>query len=84
LIGQAERECIHCHHINSLSPLSSSFSPYTGFTGADIANICNEAAIVAARRNKTSVDLNDFEVRSTYHLPPSLPARVLLPVPSEF
>lgn len=33
-----------------------------GFTGADIANICNEAAIVAARRNKTSVDLNDFEL----------------------
>ncbi|EWM24473.1 Peptidase, FtsH [Nannochloropsis gaditana] len=32
-----------------------------GFTGADIANICNEAAIVAARRNKTSVDLADFE-----------------------
>ena len=28
-----------------------------GFTGADIANICNEAAILAARRNKTMVDL---------------------------
>ena len=33
-----------------------------GFTGADISNICNEAAIVAARRNKTAVDLVDFEV----------------------
>ena len=32
-----------------------------GFTGADIANICNEAAILAARRNKTKVDLKDFE-----------------------
>ena len=32
-----------------------------GFTGADIANICNEAAILAARRNKTKVDLRDFE-----------------------
>ena len=32
-----------------------------GFTGADIANICNEAAILAARRNKTKVDMMDFE-----------------------
>ena len=32
----------------------------TGFTGADIANLVNEAAIVATRRNATSVGLNDF------------------------
>jgi len=32
----------------------------TGFTGADIANLVNEAAIVATRRNGTSVSLNDF------------------------
>jgi AFG3 family protein len=32
-----------------------------GFVGADIANICNEAAIMAARRNKTKVDMMDFE-----------------------
>lgn len=32
-----------------------------GFSGADIANICNEAAIVAARRNATAVELEDFE-----------------------
>jgi AFG3 family protein len=32
-----------------------------GFVGADIANICNEAAIVAARRNKKAVQLEDFE-----------------------
>ena len=31
-----------------------------GFVGADIANVCNEAALIAARRNKTGVDLNDF------------------------
>jgi AFG3 family protein len=31
-----------------------------GFAGADIANVCNEAALVAARRNKRSVDLDDF------------------------
>ena len=31
-----------------------------GFVGADIANICNEAALVAARKNKTAVDMLDF------------------------
>jgi len=31
-----------------------------GFAGADIANVCNEAALIAARRNKTAVDLDDF------------------------
>jgi len=31
-----------------------------GFAGADIANICNEAALIAARRNKTAVDMDDF------------------------
>lgn len=32
-----------------------------GFAGADIANICNEAAIVAARRKGDMVTLDDFE-----------------------
>jgi len=32
-----------------------------GFAGADIANICNEAAIVAARRKADSVSMDDFE-----------------------
>lgn len=31
-----------------------------GFSGADIANVCNEAALIAARNNKNSVDFNDF------------------------
>ena len=31
-----------------------------GFSGADIANICNEAALIAARHNKTSVEKQDF------------------------
>ncbi len=31
-----------------------------GFSGADIANVCNEAALIAARHNKTSVDKDDF------------------------
>jgi cell division protease FtsH len=32
-----------------------------GFVGADLANMVNEAALLAARRNKTEVDMTDFE-----------------------
>ena len=31
-----------------------------GFSGADIANVCNEAALIAARNNKTAVEWDDF------------------------
>jgi len=31
-----------------------------GFSGADIANVCNEAALIAARKNKSFVDKQDF------------------------
>ncbi len=31
-----------------------------GFSGADIANVCNEAALIAARNNKKSVDRDSF------------------------
>lgn len=31
-----------------------------GFSGADIANVCNEAALVAARKDKKAVDKQDF------------------------
>ena len=31
-----------------------------GFSGADLANICNEAALIAARKKKTQVDKQDF------------------------
>lgn len=31
-----------------------------GFSGADIANVCNEAALVAARKNKKQVEKQDF------------------------
>jgi cell division protease FtsH len=31
-----------------------------GFSGADIANVCNEAALIAARKNKSAIDKQDF------------------------
>jgi cell division protease FtsH len=31
-----------------------------GFSGADIANVCNEAALVAARKNKSVIEKQDF------------------------
>ena len=32
-----------------------------GFAGADIANVCNEAALIAARKGKAAVDIEDFQ-----------------------
>ena len=32
-----------------------------GFAGAEIANVCNEAALIAARKNKEEVDMKDFQ-----------------------
>jgi len=32
-----------------------------GFSGADLENLANEAALLAARRNKTKIDAADFD-----------------------
>jgi len=32
-----------------------------GFAGADIANVCNEAALIAARKGKEMVEMSDFQ-----------------------
>ena len=32
-----------------------------GFAGADISNVCNEAALIAARKGKEAVDMEDFQ-----------------------
>ncbi len=32
-----------------------------GFAGAEIANVCNEAALIAARRDKKEIDMHDFQ-----------------------
>lgn len=59
------REQIFAVHVKTIK-VSSDVKPATlaemtpGFVGADIANVCNEAALIAARRGKTAVDLDDF------------------------
>jgi len=32
-----------------------------GFTGADLANLANESALIAARQNKSTIEMDDFE-----------------------
>jgi AFG3 family protein len=61
----AGREAIFSVHLKNIKigpsvepKILSEMTP--GFAGADIANVCNEAALIAARRNKTEVDLDDF------------------------
>ena len=60
-----EREAIFRVHLNKIKRVDdldidflSKQTP--GFSGADIANVCNEAALTAARKNKTQVDMQDF------------------------
>jgi cell division protease FtsH len=59
------RESIFNVHLKNIKT-SDEVNPSTlaemtpGFAGADIANVCNEAALIAARRNKKAVDMDDF------------------------
>ena len=50
------------HDKQDLAQRLSALTP--GFAGADIANLCNEAALIAARRDKDVVELVDFETAS--------------------
>ncbi|RMD73497.1 MAG: ATP-dependent metallopeptidase FtsH/Yme1/Tma family protein, partial [Bacteroidetes bacterium] len=53
---------VHLKHIKTapdVNPVTlAEMTP--GFAGAEIANVCNEAALVAARRGKKQVDMDDF------------------------
>ena len=60
-----EREQIFDVHLRPLklsNEIQSSFlaKQTPGFSGADIANVCNEAALIAARRDKKQVEKQDF------------------------
>ena len=53
---------VHLRKIKKVTHLDVDFlaKQTPGFSGADIANVCNEAALTAARKNKTEVDKQDF------------------------
>ncbi|HEX2969894.1 MAG TPA: ATP-dependent zinc metalloprotease FtsH [Bacteroidales bacterium] len=60
-----EREAIFRVHLRPIKlekdfDISFLAKQTPGFSGADIANVCNEAALIAARKNKTVVQKQDF------------------------
>ena len=65
LPNQQERQEIFKVHLKPLKlaeniDLKQLSAQTPGFSGADIANICNEAALIAARKSKDLVDWDDF------------------------
>ena len=54
---------VHCKRIVLAADLNIQIlaARTPGFVGADLANVVNEAALLAARRNKQAVDMDDFE-----------------------
>lgn len=68
LPSQEERRDILIIHLKGLftalphETIAKKMAPLTpGFSGADLKNLCNEAAIIAARSTKNSIELTDFE-----------------------
>jgi cell division protease FtsH len=59
---RAEIFKVHLEPLKKVEGLDTDFlaKQTPGFSGADIANVCNEAALIAARHNKTAVDKQDF------------------------
>ena len=53
---------VHLKPLKSTKALDVEFlaKQTPGFSGADIANVCNEAALIAARKNRKSVGKQDF------------------------
>ena len=53
---------VHLRHIKLDENIDRKFlaKQTPGFSGADIANVCNEAALIAARNNKSKVERDDF------------------------
>lgn len=53
---------VHLKPLKAIKTLDVDFlaKQTPGFSGADIANVCNEAALIAARKNKKTVGKQDF------------------------
>ena len=63
ILGREEIFKVHLGPIKSAKgvAISELAAQTPGFAGADIANICNEAALIAARKNKKQVTMDDFQ-----------------------
>lgn len=61
------REAIFKVHLTPLKKLAKDVdakklaAQTPGFAGAEIANVCNEAALIAARKNRSQVEMQDFQ-----------------------
>ena len=62
LIGRKEIFEVHMRNLKLGNDVDREFlaKQTPGFSGADIANVCNEAALMAARKGKESIDKQDF------------------------
>lgn len=62
LIGRKEIFEVHMRKLKLADDVDKDFlaKQTPGFSGADIANVCNEAALIAARRDKESIEKQDF------------------------
>lgn len=62
LNGRREIFAVHMRGLKLATDVDKDFlaKQTPGFSGADIANVCNEAALIAARRNKESIEKQDF------------------------
>ena len=63
IVGREAIFKVHLKHIKTNTEVDpKKLSAQTpGFAGAEIANVCNEAALIAARKNKEAVDMQDFQ-----------------------
>lgn len=63
LVGRTEVLNVHLKKIKVSDDLDVKLlaSQTPGFAGAELANMCNEAALLAARRNKETVEMIDFQ-----------------------
>ncbi len=64
LVGREAIFKVHLKPLKKLAPdvdAKKLAAQTPGFAGAEIANVCNEAALIAARRNKDHVDMQDFQ-----------------------
>lgn len=62
LIGREQIFNVHLKNIKVADDVNAAIlaEMTPGFAGADIANICNEAALIAARRDKDAITMEDF------------------------